>query len=60
MLKFQSEDQQLVIHINGMTKKPENLSQDELQQMQKNGDRRITEDQPAAEVSKKKPASIEA
>lgn len=46
MLTFQSEDKKLLIWINGLTKNPDTLTQDELKQLRKNGDKRVTEASP--------------
>ncbi len=43
MLKFQTEDKDLTIWINGNTKRPEDLSQDELAAMKTRGDSRVVE-----------------
>jgi hypothetical protein len=59
MLKFNSKDKELLIWINGMTKKPETLTQDELAQLRKNGDVRVsdTDSVPAAKPAEREAAS---
>lgn len=50
-LKFESEDKDLLILIGGITKRPNDLTQTELEAMKKAGDIRVTEDSGSTPVS---------
>ncbi|GGM81732.1 hypothetical protein GCM10010967_11860 [Dyadobacter beijingensis] len=56
MLSFKSEDKTLLIWINGNTKLPESLTQEELAQLKENGDQRVI-DQPETPVKGKQAAA---
>jgi succinate dehydrogenase flavin-adding protein (antitoxin of CptAB toxin-antitoxin module) len=56
MLKFETKDKELLIWVNGLTKTPESLTQEELAQLQKSGDTRVTDSKVKKEVPEVIPA----
>jgi len=56
MLKFETKDKELLIWVNGLTKTPESLTQEELAQLQKSGDTRVIDAKAKKELTEVSPA----